>query len=469
MKTKTILKALAFATLLSTACSRETIDENTDKKGFTLPVTINVTREGDEPASKAIYNEGTKKLEFSTGDQLFLKGTHTSAGKFAGTLEWVSEGTFNGTITMENNVSTTADALLSGASTASAVLLPNGFGPFGYLSTSGSGYNADVAFNASNAFSAMKATAVEQFSFEHAFAYSNGFALSPRNAILNFTIAGLTANATYIAVSLTGTGALAINNTVNADGSGNATFAVGIDVTQNDNLNKLTLTVGGTTITLGEHTLAAGKIYNVTRNSALANTTAADVGKRIGADGRIYANEADATGAGTTAVAVICYVGEAGSADASSATYKGLALALTDAGNGAGYTWCSQSASTCLTYQYGIDDAKNEIAGIRNTNELVGHGSHVHAAASAARNFNGGTHPTGTSAWFLPSVGQWEKMTTAAGGYLNLNSNAGLTGQYWSSTEHNKDYAYEYHSGDHDLYFHNTKTLDIKVRACLAF
>ena len=59
MKTNNILKALAFATLLTTACSREIIDdeiindENIEQKGYPLPVTGNGTREGGDPATKA--------------------------------------------------------------------------------------------------------------------------------------------------------------------------------------------------------------------------------------------------------------------------------------------------------------------------------------------------------------------------------------------------------------------------------
>ena len=279
MKKKTIFKTLALAMmmpamLLTTACSSSDDDstinnENTNKNGYALPVTINVTRESD--ATRALYNGTSKKLEFSAGDQLFVKGTHASAGKFAGTLLYESDGTFSGTIFMQNYISTTVGALLSEASTTSALLLPDGYYQRAYLSTNGSGYDADVSVNASNAFTSDKARAVEQFSFEHAYAYdkiNNCFALSPQNAILNFTISGLTAEATDIPVSLTGIGGLAINETVNADPSGNATFAVGIDVTQNDDLDDLTLSVGVNAINLGSHELVAGKIYNVSRVAA---------------------------------------------------------------------------------------------------------------------------------------------------------------------------------------------------------
>ena len=112
MKTNTIVKALAFAMLLTTACNKNEIanDENADKKGFALPVTVNVTREGDD-ATKATYTDngdGTGSLGFSTGDKLFVSGIDGGYGIFAGTLTWTSGGTFSGTIYTNNSYEGTA-------------------------------------------------------------------------------------------------------------------------------------------------------------------------------------------------------------------------------------------------------------------------------------------------------------------------------------------------------------------------
>lgn len=60
MKTKIIFNTLAFVMLLTTACSHENINDNNAKEGYTIPVTINVTRQGDDAATKATYNDGTK-------------------------------------------------------------------------------------------------------------------------------------------------------------------------------------------------------------------------------------------------------------------------------------------------------------------------------------------------------------------------------------------------------------------------
>ena len=85
METKNIFKSLAMAMLLpamllTTACSNDDFTVNDDnnvttaKQGYTLPVTVNVTREGDA-TMRATYTESTGKLSFSAGDQLFILGT----------------------------------------------------------------------------------------------------------------------------------------------------------------------------------------------------------------------------------------------------------------------------------------------------------------------------------------------------------------------------------------------------------
>ena len=273
MKTKNIFKTLALALLLpamllTTACSNSDDDavvnnnEQTAKKGYPLQVTVNVTREGDEAATRATFN-GTK-LEFSDGDKLLVKGTHEAAENFAGVLTWVSGGTFSGTILTDNPYGGTAEALLSGAQNASAMLLPAGYDTYGYLSIKEEGTTAAyIDKDDTKLFALTKAAAVEQFSEEYADAYSSGFALMPYNAILNFTISGLSASAA-VDVALTGSG-YNITRSVTTNGSGVASFAIG--VAGGTDFNDLALTVGGNAIALasGSKTLTAGKVYNVNR------------------------------------------------------------------------------------------------------------------------------------------------------------------------------------------------------------
>ena len=140
MKTKTIFKTLALAMMmpammLTTACSNDDDsinNESTNENGYPLSVTINVTRQ-DDANTRATYSGNI--LSFSSGDQLFVRGTHDSAGKFAGTLLWQSSGTFNGTIYTQNTYSGTADALLNAASQVGAVLVPAGYSTYGYYSS----------------------------------------------------------------------------------------------------------------------------------------------------------------------------------------------------------------------------------------------------------------------------------------------------------------------------------------------
>ena len=272
MNTKNILKTLALAMLLVPACNKSEIanDENADKKGFALPVTVNATREGDD-ATKATYNESTRKLEFSAGDKLFVSGT--SGGydyEFAGTLDYVSGGTFSGTIYIDNEWTGTFEELLEAVKDyeeVTATLLPAGYEDYGFLTIENNDteekYDDSVDFNFTYTLATSKATGVEQFSYEESTEYSSGFALMPKSTILNFTITGLAAN-TNVDVALTGnTSAYNITRTVTTDASGNATFAAGIY--NGASLNLFSLIVGGNAITLPTKDAEVGKIYNITR------------------------------------------------------------------------------------------------------------------------------------------------------------------------------------------------------------
>ena len=91
MKTKNIFKTLALAMLmptmlLTTACSSEDDVVNSNianietvaNKGYALPVTVNVTREGDKGSNRASYNDNGESITcvWETADisqQLFYK------------------------------------------------------------------------------------------------------------------------------------------------------------------------------------------------------------------------------------------------------------------------------------------------------------------------------------------------------------------------------------------------------------
>lgn len=439
MNTKNIFKTLVLAAVLVSACGKHEIAD--DFKGYALPVTVNVTRQGDEPATRATYNESTRKLSFSTGDKLFVSGRdNNTAGSFKGVLTWVSGGTFSGSINTQNEYTGTADALLTDAPYVTATLLPAGYESYAFLSiedeTDCSGW---VSMDLSKAFAPTKKAAVEQFSFEYKSKYSSGFALAPQNAILSFTISGLAAN-TEVAVlfkEADDTGATPVN--VTTDASGVATFAVA--VYNNDYIDNYTLTVDGNNIALPTNEVARGHIYNISRSvapaaaRALAEATAEDLGKLAGADGKIYDSKDAASTAGTTAVAMIAYLGSG----TDHATYThGLAIALSD--EASTMNW-SPAKTTC--------EGKTAVAGAE---------------------------------WKLPTQIQWKAMFKANGGnegkYTSLNTaitTAGgtvlqVSGYYWSSTEIDGDYARSVYldGGDADWIIRD-KGYVYRVRACLAF
>ena len=277
MKTKTIFKTLAMAMLmpamlLTTACSSEddvvnnaANTETIAKKGYALPVTVNVTRQGDA-TTRATYNESTGKLAFSDDDKLFVSGSATGAGQFAGTLDYdAGSGKFSGTIYTKNLYEGTIDDLLNGNY---ATLLPAGYESYDYLEIIEyeNEYEDLLGENANNSFATSKKLAVEQLSYEHGeYTIGTGFVLEPQNAILNFTVTGFVPNTKVTASLSDGSPLFNIEGDVTTNGSGNATFAMGVSGTRD--LNDFTLTVAGNAITLvsSSKVLAAGKIYNVNR------------------------------------------------------------------------------------------------------------------------------------------------------------------------------------------------------------
>ncbi|MBO6057989.1 MAG: hypothetical protein J6P64_07260 [Bacteroidales bacterium] len=255
-----------------------------------------------------------------------------------------------------------------------------------------------------------------------------------------------------------------------------------------------TVTIGGVegAITTSPYTYPVPLTYPI----ALGDATSDYVGSVVTTDGYVYATVDAASAASKTAVAVIAYVGTAGSVDASSATYKGLAIALSDANSGSNCKWAEDYANCLSSSQTSdITIALGFKNGISCTNTLTGDG-HTHAAATAAAINNGTAAPTGTSGWFMPSMGQWNLIvqglaTKKAGSAVttdltyqtdnptykadNLNSvitDAGGTGfqknSYWASTEQTLVRAWA-------IYFTNgyatnyAKIVNYYVRSVIAF
>lgn len=478
MKTKNIFNLLALAMmmpamLLTTACSsdddsiinNENINkQNTAKKGYALPVTVKVTRQGDNATTRATYDANDMKLSFSEGDQLFVKGKDKSdggAGQFAGLLSWQSGGTFSGTITTENPYSGTADQLFTEENDCNATLLPSGYDDYDYITYErAEGYDDDICIYTEKAFALTKKAAIEQFSsMEKSSEYNDGFELEPRGAILNFNIIGLEKNK-EVNVIINNLGAKPMEGKVTTDETGCATFAIGIyTVYFHDWLDILDVSVGGYAINVSSSHKDpnAGSIYNVTRNVALTNVTASDIGKLIGADGRIYSTQAAATTAGTTAVAMIAYVGTESNCS------HGLAIALEDVGNG--NSWDNSNKNNGGKTAAELCDAWNE--------------------STSTKKVTGGT-------WRLPSIIDWQNIIIGCGtsgtavadprntymkyngltSYLSAAGGVTLTPWYWSSTEVNINIAMDLNftgGSDGALFTQSSKTGQCAVRACLAF
>ena len=473
MKTKYIFNLLALAMLmpamlLTTACSNEddvvNNTENIANKGYELPVPVNVTRQ-DDAATRASFDGSN--LNFSTDDKLFVKGKDDSeggAGFFAGTLKWQSGGTFSGTILIQNASYTgTIDALFAKGGTL-ATLLPAKYGDYPYLSfTNESTCSASLKYDITKTFATSKATAVEQFSFEAGgYTSGTGFVLSPKNAILNFTITCLATN-TGVDVAFSDNIDFTISGNVTTNVSGTATFAIA--VYGSTDLNKFSLTVGGTPIPLvsSSKVLEAGKIYNINRSAftMVADATSADKGKEICTDGHIHANGAD-LGCTRARVAKIVYVG---SDNGEAAPYNhGLALALDDVGTNC--KWKKDNTDAGHTKQ--TTSTFTEESGLQyNTmhNSEIGNYPAFQAAINYRMSYSPAA-PTRCSAWFLASGYQWKKMADAVVGYNNL----GLEGNanYWSSSELNETNAWYFYSGNGGWNGGN-KDSEYRVRACLAF
>ena len=166
-------------------------------------------------------------------------------------------------------------------------------------------------------------------------------------------------------------------------------------------------------------TLASGKYYEsalkmakaVGTNPAYYAATGSDVGKVIGANGTIYDDETAAANASTTAVAKMVYVGTASTA------FRGLAIALS---NDASNYW----------------------------------GTVVTAAAAKADAPEGST-------WFLPTVLDWQCMSTTIKSVLGAS-------EYWTGTEISDGKAY-YCRPSTAVYGIAEKSNAWNSRACLAF
>lgn len=284
-------------------------------------------------------------------------------------------------------------------------------------------------------------------------------------------------------------------------------------VTEIDANNTRRINFGNNHLILDEGSKIGGYSVRLFRNEgpaaartesgiALASVTSADVGKVICTNSMVYPTVAVANSVGATPSAIIAYVGSAGDVDASSNTYRGLAIALKNAVDGNGY-WSQNNTSSisgqCIYQTNNVNTAIGYKNGIACTTSLVNSNSsslyafcrnHDHHAAKVVRNFSA-ARPEGVSLWFLPSMGQWNLIlksltgtntnvsTTANATFEASNVNkkiiaAGGTGfdatRYWASTEQDASRVWRisFMEGD-GLADSHSKTGSERVRSVFAF
>ncbi len=482
MKTKNIFYTLAMAmlmptVLLTSACSNSdelATDEiptvNSPEKGYSLPVTVTVTRQGDAAATRAVYDETDKKLEFSTGDQLFVTGSEKKAGEFAGLLMWQSGGTFSGELKTQKLYTGTADELLSNADYCPATLIPNGYSTYGFFTIAkADSYDAELTLDYKNAYAPTKKEAVEQLSYEFFGGYSSsGFTLIPMSAILSFTIDGFYANEDVdMSISYTNYGYYSIEKTITADASGVATFAVG--VLHGTNRADCSITVtgqnSGRISSIGfdgsEESFKRGHIYNISRTAAsvyplLSVATASDHGKVVCNYGHLHPAKT-AVPVGCTAVGILGSVTETG---------HGLILALQDATDQMWTTidrWNSTTAYANTTLKVLPDDGARgsltsytKLGDTTVSNWAVGQKSDYEAIfvnlGSTAKE-NGTTYDDHVNA-YITSVGGTEMLMELYSGY------------YWCATDDGYPWAKSF---DRSGWGSNGGTNSHKVRPVLGF
>lgn len=468
-----------MAALMMTACSN---DDNTIESAAqqnvakTIPYTVTVN---GGASTRATVQSDNKTLYFADGDKLYVTGTNIKgvlniqAGNGSTTGPGTASATFSGDLTYSGSGSPASDlsltaTLVSAQQTSIEV-------------TINSSTNAVTVNYPTTVYCADVASAVQRFSnLTGTSTYgAKSFSLTQQTAFLNFEISFADGTGITAGDNLT----TAVNNNSHPICGGNVTATNDGGVIK----AKFVLPVAkGTTLTnafvkfnnddskvlrLRDVASLEGKVYNVkpAQSLTLASVTGSHLGWLVGSDGKAYDPTKGYMPIGVTAVAKIAYVGNDAETSPTNTAFKnGLALALEDVSDKK--TWCSQKSVTCLGTQYDNSTKFNDLAGIANTDELVNNTGHTHAAASAARNYNSGTHPAGTSAWFLPSAGQWDKMIGSTGlGLSNLGLVANVS--YWSSTEDGASSAWGF--GSNDGYWATSGSgkgaVTIRVRACLAF
>lgn len=451
------------ALLLCTACSSD--DVTTDKATAAVPEgkVIHYTAtvgEGDE--TRATLNS-SKKYEFQTGDKLVITGTDiggelTLTGDPGTTATFSGDLTYNGSGTPADNLE--LKAVLVSSSNAMTTLT---YGEATYPET---------------AVASTLAEAVQKYShFTATSTYADkDFTVSQQTSFLNFTVTftdDTAANTDFDIVIKNGDSMVRTGSVKTAEVDSKVVAQFVAAMPKGTTMSSATVQLGTKSAIAfgGTTTLVANKIYNIKKTIEAAYITG-NVGQVICSDGTVcnYADKGS-----KTVVAVIVYKG---SATGNSTYNHGLALALFDANggnastNGTACQWKTSTGSTDNSYQTTSSSSfASEDGSIYRSSRNNG----TWPAFQKCISYSGGTAPTSSTGWFLPSAYQWNQMVSGVGSYSNLrdyfSSRGGRNMQsnvYWSCTEYDASRAWYLYFGS-GIWISNNKTDNGCVRACFAF
>ena len=193
-----------------------------------------------------------------------------------------------------------------------------------------------------------------------------------------------------------------------------------------------------------------------------SDLTNSHLGWTISQSGYAFPSGARCDAAGEEKIAMVAYVGNVSGGVDTKSTARGLAIALWDVpgkmafciqknkDESSSYTSCGIS-STTNPNGFDATAASKILTGVASTSTYINNipKGHEHPGAQAITdwiNSTGQKKPTGTSGWFLPSIGQQMLMIgTVRENMVNAGGEWG-NGFYWSSTEERRGSStYNYH------------------------
>ena len=267
-KVKNILvyAASLAASLLAASCNEEineTIDDPAAPTVHSIEVTVPVSTD-----TKASYAGGGAATTFEAGDKLYIKVQSGETCTYVGVLD-ISAGavsTFTGTLYKTAGTDYSGSDIITDCTSLEATLLPSGYDDTYYVLTEEGGIVTGLTVEPAKAFSAAatKAAAVPQVanaSYNTTLSGAKTITLTPRNAVLYYTLSGLAAS-TSIDVTVSD-GTTTVSGSVDTNADGEASFAVGY--AGGTGSKTYTVSTTGKDDDAVTASLVASKVYNVTR------------------------------------------------------------------------------------------------------------------------------------------------------------------------------------------------------------